>query len=64
MAFEYEARRIGDDFLYLVPGNLREKSIYISSRLGVRVPYSSYNNLWKSLINQLGIDLSGEVCLG
>lgn len=55
MAFEDEARQIGSDFLWLIDGNLREKSQYILKNLGVKVPYSSYENQWTSLISQLGL---------
>lgn len=55
MTFEDEARQIGEDFLYLIPGNLREKSRYILDNFGVRLPYSSYENQWSSLVSQLGI---------
>lgn len=55
MAFEDEARQIGSAFLYLIPGNLRERSHYFLSKLGITVPYSSYDNQWTSLVSQLGI---------
>lgn len=55
MAFEDEARAIGQDFLYLIPGNLRERSQYFHNKLGISVPYSSYENQWTSLVSQLGI---------
>lgn len=55
MAFEDEAREIGQDFLYLIPGNLHERSQYFLNKLGVSVPYSSYENQWTSLVSQLGI---------
>ena len=55
MAFEDEARQIGSDFLSLIEGNLREKSQFLLKNIGVRVPYSSYENQWNSLISQLGV---------
>jgi len=55
MAFEDEARQIGSAFLYLIPGNLRERSQYFLNKLGISVPYSSYENQWTSLVSQLGI---------
>ena len=55
MAFEDEARQIGLDFLSLIEGNLREKSKFLSENMGVKVPYSSYDNQWNSLINQFGL---------
>lgn len=55
MVFEDEAREIGQDLLYLIPGNLHERSQYFLNKLGVSVPYSSYENQWTSLVSQLGI---------
>jgi hypothetical protein len=55
MAFEDEARQIGLDFLSLIEGNLREKSKYVLKKFGIKVPYSSYDNQWRSLINQIGV---------
>lgn len=55
MAFEDEAKRLGSNLLYLVSGNLREKSQYLLENMGVRVPYSSYENQWSSLVSQLGL---------
>lgn len=55
MAFEDEARQIGSNFLYLIEGNLREKSQYIQKEFGLKVPYSRYDDQWSSLVSQLGI---------
>jgi len=55
MAFEDEARRIGRDFLYLIPGNLRDRSKYFLDKFGISVPYSNYESQWTSLVSQLGI---------
>lgn len=55
MAFDDEARQIGSDFLFLVEGNLRERSKYFQDNFGINIPYSSWDAQWNSLINQLGI---------
>lgn len=55
MAFEDEARRIEQNFLLLIPGNLRERSKYFLDKFGISVPYSSYESQWTSLVSQLGI---------
>ncbi len=55
MAFEDEARRIGADFLILLPGNLRERAKFIRERWGINISYSSYAKQWNSLLDQFGI---------
>lgn len=56
MALDDEARRIGSDFLYLIPGStLRERSKYFLDKFAISVPYSNYESQWTSLVNQLGI---------
>ncbi len=55
MVFEDEARKIGSDFLALLPGNLRDRSKFIQEKYSINVPYSSYDKQWNSLVDQLGI---------
>ncbi len=55
MALEDEARRLGEGLLYLVPGNLRDKSRYFRDKHDISIPYSSYANQWRSLISQVGV---------
>lgn len=55
MAFEDEARKIGSEFLALLPGNLRDRSKFILEKYGINVPYSSYEKQWNSLVDQFGI---------
>lgn len=55
MAFGDEAGRLGEELLRLVPGNLRDKSRYFRDKYSINVPYSSYNNQWRSLVSQIGI---------
>jgi hypothetical protein len=55
MTFEDEAKEIGYEFLYLIGGNLRERSKNIRKKFGVYVPYSSFDKQWDSLVSKLGL---------
>ena len=54
--FEDEAIKIGDEFLYLIGPNLRDRSKYVHKNFGINVPYTSYKKQWSSLVTQLGTE--------
>jgi hypothetical protein len=63
MALADEAKTLGSDLLYLIPGNLKERKALIKTKYNLDVPSYSYALQLKSLFDQIGVVETAQVCL-
>lgn len=56
MTLESEAKKLGNDFLFLLPGGLKSRKEYLEKKYQIYVSGASYAKQWESLESQLGLE--------